>query len=224
MTVDWDGAIRMDPSSPYAMARLIGLSERFDLAFANDPDADRHGIVSRSAGLMNPNHYLATAIWYLFRHRPGWPPTASVGKTIVSSSMIDRVAARLGRRLVEVPVGFKYFDDFPETFSGLVSVSWAPGSTSLLTTNIVATTQLTASTAPTNASNVPFTLGVSGPTVTFDTSAQTINGLPSFVATFNGTPWYAETVKRVVKSTLRTISGNVNAPDYDLELVSYKLN
>jgi phosphoglucomutase len=111
MTVDWDGAIRMDPSSRYAMARLIGLREQFDLAFANDPDADRHGIVSRAAGLMNPNHYLAVAIDYLFGHRPGWKPTASVGKTIVSSSMIDRVAARLGRTLVEVPVGFKYFVD-----------------------------------------------------------------------------------------------------------------
>ena len=109
MTVDWDGKIRMDPSSPYAMARLIGLRDRFDLAFATDPDADRHGIVTRSAGLLNPNHYLAAAIWYLFRHRPGWPGTAAVGKTIVSSSMIDRVAARIGRRLVEVPVGFKYF-------------------------------------------------------------------------------------------------------------------
>ena len=109
MTVDWDGRIRMDPSSPYAMSRLIGLRDRFDLAFATDPDADRHGIVTRSAGLLNPNHYLAAAIWYLFRHRPGWPGTAAVGKTIVSSSMIDRVAARMGRRLVEVPVGFKYF-------------------------------------------------------------------------------------------------------------------
>ena len=97
MTVDWDGKIRMDPSSPYAMARLIGLRDRFDLAFATDPDADRHGIVTRSAGLMNPNHYLTAAIWHLFRYRPGWPETAAVGKTIVSSSMIDRVAARIGR-------------------------------------------------------------------------------------------------------------------------------
>jgi phosphoglucomutase len=111
MTVDWDGAIRMDPSSPYAMARLIGLREQFDLAFAADPDADRHGIVTRSAGLLNPNHYLAPAIWYLFRHRPGWSERLAVGKTIVSSSLIDRVTARLGRRLVEVPVGFKYFVD-----------------------------------------------------------------------------------------------------------------
>ncbi len=107
--MDWDGKIRMDPSSPYAMARLIGLRDRFDLAFATDPDADRHGIVTRSAGLLNPNHYLAASIWHLFRHRLGWPGTAAVGKTIVSSSMIDRVAARIGRRLVEVPVGFKYF-------------------------------------------------------------------------------------------------------------------
>ena len=109
MTVDWDGKIRMDPSSPHAMAGLIELRERYDLAFANDTDADRHGIVTRSAGLLNPNHYLAASIWYLFRHRPGWRPDAAVGKTIVSSAMIDRVAARLGRRLVEVPVGFKYF-------------------------------------------------------------------------------------------------------------------
>ncbi len=109
MTVDWDGAIRMDPSSPYAMARLIALRDQFDVAFATDPDADRHGIVSRSAGLLNPNHYLAVSIWYLFGHRPGWKPTAAVGKTIVSSSLLDRVAARLGRRLIEVPVGFKYF-------------------------------------------------------------------------------------------------------------------
>lgn len=111
MTVDWDGAIRMDPSSPYAMTRLIGLRERFDLAFANDPDADRHGIVSRVAGLLNPNHYLAVAIDYLYRHRPAWRADAAVGKTIVSSSMIDRVASRLGRRLLEVPVGFKWFVD-----------------------------------------------------------------------------------------------------------------
>jgi phosphoglucomutase len=111
MTVDWDGEIRMDPSSPYAMARLVGLRDRFDLAFATDPDADRHGIVSRSAGLLNPNHYLAAAIAYLFSHRPGWPAAAAIGKTTVSSSLIDRVAARLGRRVVEVPVGFKYFVD-----------------------------------------------------------------------------------------------------------------
>ena len=111
MTVDWDGAIRMDPSSPYAMARLIALGDRFDVAFATDPDADRHGIVTRSAGLLNPNHYLAVAVEYLFHHRPDWKPAAAVGKTIVSSSVLDRVAARLRRRLIEVPVGFKYFVD-----------------------------------------------------------------------------------------------------------------
>jgi len=109
MTVDKDGKIRMDCSSPYAMASLIALKDRFDVAFGNDPDADRHGIVTRSAGLMNPNHYLSVAIWYLFQHRPGWRADAAVGKTLVSSSMIDRVAAHLGRRLAEVPVGFKYF-------------------------------------------------------------------------------------------------------------------
>jgi phosphoglucomutase len=109
MTLDHDGKIRMDCSSPYAMASLIHLKDRFDIAFGNDPDVDRHGIVTRSAGLMNPNHYLAVAIWYLFQNRPGWGPTAAVGKTLVSSSMIDRVAAHLHRRLCEVPVGFKYF-------------------------------------------------------------------------------------------------------------------
>jgi phosphoglucomutase len=111
MTLDWDGKIRMDCSSPYAMASLIALRDQFDLAFANDTDHDRHGIVTRSAGLLNPNHYLAVAIAYLFSHRPGWRPDAAVGKTVVSSSLIDRVAARLGRRLVEVPVGFKWFVD-----------------------------------------------------------------------------------------------------------------
>jgi phosphoglucomutase len=111
MTVDWDGRIRMDCSSPYAMKRLIALRDRFDVAWANDPDADRHGIVTRSAGLMNPNHYLAVAIEYLFQRREGWPAAAAVGKTVVSSSMIDRVTASLGRRLVEVPVGFKWFVD-----------------------------------------------------------------------------------------------------------------
>ena len=111
MTVDGDGKIRMDCSSPYAMAGLITLKDRFDIAFANDTDADRHGIVTRSTGLLNPNHYLAVAISYLFTHRGGWRPDAAVGKTVVSSSMIDRVAARLGRRLVEVPVGFKWFVD-----------------------------------------------------------------------------------------------------------------
>ncbi len=111
MTVDHDGKIRMDCSSPYAMASLIGLKDQFDIAFGNDPDYDRHGIVTRSAGLMNPNHYLAAAIWYLFQQRPGWSPQAAVGKTLVSSSMIDRVAAALGRKLCEVPVGFKWFVD-----------------------------------------------------------------------------------------------------------------
>jgi phosphoglucomutase len=111
MTADWDGALRMDPSSVHAMTRLIGLRDRFDLAFATDPDADRHGIVTRGAGLMNANHYLAVAIDYLFRHRPYWRADAAIGKTIVSSSLIDRVAAQLGRRLHEVPVGFKWFVD-----------------------------------------------------------------------------------------------------------------
>jgi phosphoglucomutase len=109
MTVDHDGKIRMDPSSPFAMARLVGLKDRYDVAFANDPDSDRHGIVTRSAGLMNPNHYLAVAIRYLLTHRPQWLSHATVGKTLVSSSMIDRVVAKLGRRLTEVPVGFKWF-------------------------------------------------------------------------------------------------------------------
>ncbi len=111
MSVDWDGRIRMDCSSPYAMRRLIALQERFDVAWACDPDSDRHGIVSRSAGLMNPNHYLAVAIEYLFQRRDGWSKNAGVGKTVVSSSMIDRVAASINRRLVEVPVGFKWFVD-----------------------------------------------------------------------------------------------------------------
>ncbi len=111
MTVDKDGKIRMDCSSPAAMASLIRLKDRFDIAFGNDPDADRHGIVTRSAGLMDPNHYLAVAIWYLFQHRPGWPADAAVGKTLVSSAMIDRVANHLQRKLAEVPVGFKWFVD-----------------------------------------------------------------------------------------------------------------
>ena len=111
MTVDWDGKIRMDCSSPYAMAKLVGMRDRFDIAFANDTDHDRHGIVTRTSGLMNPNHYLAVAINYLFRNRAGWAKDAAVGKTVVSSSMIDRVVAKLGRRLVEVPVGFKWFVD-----------------------------------------------------------------------------------------------------------------
>jgi phosphoglucomutase len=111
MTVDWDGKIRMDCSSPYAMARLIGMRDKFDVAFANDTDADRHGIVTRSNGLMNPNHYLAAAIAYLFENRPQWGGDSAVGKTIVSSAIIDRVAKKLGRRLVETPVGFKWFVD-----------------------------------------------------------------------------------------------------------------
>ena len=111
MTLDWDGRIRMDPSSPHAMRSLIALADRFDVAFACDPDHDRHGIVTRSGGLMQPNHYLAVAIDQLFRNRPQWPAQAAVGKTLVSSAMIDRVAERLGRRLHEVPVGFKWFVD-----------------------------------------------------------------------------------------------------------------
>ena len=111
MTADWDGKIRMDCSSPYAMVRLLAIRDRFDVAFANDTDADRHGIVTRSSGLMNPNHYLAVAISYLFRNRTRWRKDAAVGKTVVSSSMIDRVAANLQRKLVETPVGFKWFVD-----------------------------------------------------------------------------------------------------------------
>jgi phosphoglucomutase len=109
MTVDHDGVIRMDCSSPYAMARLIGLKDHYQVAFANDPDSDRHGIVTPSAGLMNPNHYLAVAIRYLLTHRPTWPARAAIGKTLVSSRMIDHVVKDLGRRLLEVPVGFKWF-------------------------------------------------------------------------------------------------------------------
>ena len=109
MTVDWDGQIRMDPSSPYAMQSLIGLKDGFDIAFACDTDHDRHGIVTRSAGLLPPNHYLSAAIYYLLQHRPKWRMEAAVGKTLVSSRMIDRVTARLGRKLYEVPVGFKWF-------------------------------------------------------------------------------------------------------------------
>jgi phosphoglucomutase len=111
MTVDKDGKIRMDCSSPWAMAGLIALRDRFDIAFGNDPDADRHGIVTRESGLLNPNHYLSAAVWYLFQHRPGWRADAAIGKTLVSSSMIDRVAAALQRPLEEVPVGFKWFVD-----------------------------------------------------------------------------------------------------------------
>ncbi|HSS30673.1 MAG TPA: phosphoglucomutase (alpha-D-glucose-1,6-bisphosphate-dependent) [Nitrospiraceae bacterium] len=109
MPLDWDGKIRMDCSSPYAMANLIALKDRFDVAFGNDADNDRHGIVTRSAGLMNPNHYLAVSILYLFSNRPGWKPGAGIGKTLVSSGLIDRVAVKLKQKLVEVPVGFKWF-------------------------------------------------------------------------------------------------------------------
>ena len=111
MTVDWDGKIRMDPSSPYAMQGLIGLKDRFDIAFACDTDHDRHGVVTKSSGLLPPNHYLSAAILYLFQHRPHWQKTAFVGKTLVSSQMIDRVTTKLGRKLYEVPVGFKWFVD-----------------------------------------------------------------------------------------------------------------
>src|SRR5579875_2950139 len=109
MCVDWDGKIRMDCSSPYAMASLVAMRERFDIAFAADTDHDRHGIVTRTGGLMNPNHYLAAAIAYLLTHRPGWSAQAAVGKTVVSSSIIERVVAHFGRKLIEVPVGFKWF-------------------------------------------------------------------------------------------------------------------
>ncbi|MDA8324924.1 MAG: phosphoglucomutase (alpha-D-glucose-1,6-bisphosphate-dependent) [Nitrospiraceae bacterium] len=111
MTVDWDGKIRMDPSSPYAMQRLIGLKDKFDAAFASDTDHDRHGVVTRSEGLLPPNHYLAASVHYLFAHRPGWPAGAAVGKTLVSSQMIDRAAQKAGRKLYETPVGFKWFVD-----------------------------------------------------------------------------------------------------------------
>ena len=111
MTLDHDGKIRMDCSSPYAMASLVGMKDQYDIAFGNDTDYDRHGIVTRSVGLMNPNHYLATAIWYLYQNRAGWRGDVAIGKTLVSSSMIDRVAAHLGRKLCEVPVGFKWFVD-----------------------------------------------------------------------------------------------------------------
>jgi phosphoglucomutase len=116
MTVDHDGKIRMDCSSPYAMARLVKLKDDFDVAFGNDPDSDRHGIVTPGAGLMNPNHYLAVAIYYLLTHRPGWKKESAVGKTLVSSGMIDRVVGGLGRKLVETPVGFKWFA--PGLFDG----------------------------------------------------------------------------------------------------------
>lgn len=118
MTLDHDGKIRMDCSSPFAMASLVQLKDQFDIAFGNDPDADRHGIVTPSSGLLNPNHYLAVAIHYLLTHRPGWPASARIGKTLVSSSMIDRVVSDLGRELYEVPVGFKWFT--PGLFDGSV--------------------------------------------------------------------------------------------------------
>ena len=111
MPVDRDGKIRMDCSSPYAMANLVGLKDEYDVAFGNDADSDRHGIVTPSAGLMNPNHYLSVAIWYLFQNRPEWPASSAIGKTLVSSSMIDRVGREIGREVVEVPVGFKWFVD-----------------------------------------------------------------------------------------------------------------
>jgi phosphoglucomutase len=109
MTLDWDGKIRMDCSSPYAMASLIANRDKYDISTGNDADADRHGIVTPDGGLLNPNHYLAVAISYLYSHRDGWPPDAGIGKTMVSSRIIDRVAESLGRRLYEVPVGFKWF-------------------------------------------------------------------------------------------------------------------
>ncbi len=109
MTLDKDGKIRMDCSSPYAMANLVNMKDKFDIAFGNDVDFDRHGIVTPSVGLLNPNHYLAVAIWYIFQHRPNWSPDAAIGKTLVSSSIIDKVALKIGRRLCEVPVGFKWF-------------------------------------------------------------------------------------------------------------------
>ena len=121
MTVDKDGKIRMDCSSQYAMARLIGLKDSFDIAFGNDPDSDRHGIVTRHAGLLNPNHYLSVAVWYLLKHRTEWRGDAAIGKTLVSSSMIDRVTKHLGRTLSEVPVGFKWFVD------GLIDGSYCFG-------------------------------------------------------------------------------------------------
>ncbi len=121
MTVDKDGKIRMDCSSPFAMASLINLKDKYDIAFGNDPDFDRHGIVTKSSGLLNPNHYLSVAVWYLFQNRPNWHTDAAVGKTLVSSSMIDRVANQLGRNLAEVPVGFKWF------VAGLVDGSYGFG-------------------------------------------------------------------------------------------------
>lgn len=121
MSLDWDGKIRMDCSSPHAMAGLIAMKDRYDIAFANDPDFDRHGIVTKSAGILNPNHYLAVSVWYLFSNRSGWRRDAAVGKTVVSSSMIDRVSDGIGRKLSEVPVGFKWFVD------GLIDGSYGFG-------------------------------------------------------------------------------------------------
>ena len=121
MTLDKDGKIRMDCSSPWAMARLVGLKDDYDIAFGNDTDSDRHGIVTKSSGLLNPNHYLSVAIWYLFQHRTGWREDAAIGKTLVSSSLIDRIASHLDRKLVEVPVGFKWFVD------GLIDGSYGFG-------------------------------------------------------------------------------------------------
>ena len=111
MSVDWDGKIRIDPSSPYAMHALIGMKDRFDISVACDTDYDRHGIVTKSSGLLPPNHYLSAAVLYLFQHRPKWSKNAAVGKTLVSSQMIDMVAKKVGRKLYEVPVGFKWFVD-----------------------------------------------------------------------------------------------------------------
>src|SRR4029077_10889911 len=111
MTVDWDGKIRMDPSSPLAMKRLIALKDDYKVAFACDTDHDRHGIVTKSSGLLPPNHFLSAAIFYLFQHRPHWRKEAAVGKTLVSSQMIDFISAKLGRKVYEVPVGFKWFVD-----------------------------------------------------------------------------------------------------------------
>ena len=127
MTVDHDGKIRMDCSSPYAMAGLVKLKDQYQVAFGNDPDSDRHGIVTPSAGLMNPNHYLAVAIQYLLQHRPHWPASAAVGKTLVSSSMIDRVVADLNRTLCEVPVGFKWFADGLFAGRSVSAAKKAPG-------------------------------------------------------------------------------------------------
>jgi phosphoglucomutase len=111
MTLDWDGKIRMDCSSPYAMANLVKLKDDYDIAFGNDTDSDRHGIVTPSVGLMNPNHFLSVAIWYLFTHRKQWSGLSAIGKTLVSSNMIDRVGKEIGRKVYEVPVGFKWFVD-----------------------------------------------------------------------------------------------------------------